>query len=28
VGYNKEFTSLETGINDYVVNYLDEGNYY
>jgi len=28
VGYTKEFTSLEAGINDYVSNYLASNNYY
>ncbi len=28
VGYEKEFTSLEAGINDYVSNYLVSNNYY
>ncbi len=27
-GYDKEFTSLEKGVNDYVSNYLIENNYY
>jgi len=27
-GYSKEFTSLEEGVNDYVVNYLSSGNYH
>jgi ADP-L-glycero-D-manno-heptose 6-epimerase len=28
IGYTKPFSSLETGINDYVKNYLKEGKYY
>lgn len=28
IGYNKEFTSLEDGINDYVKNYLISGKFY
>jgi len=27
-GYSKEFTSLEEGVNDYVVNYLSSGKYH
>ena len=27
IGYNKEFTSLENGINDYVTNYLIPGKF-
>ena len=28
IGYTKEFTSLESGVEDYVKKYLSEGNYF